>query len=91
MRIRWTSDAANDLESIVIYILRENPAAARSVAQTILEAVAALKNFPRMGRPGHVEGTRELLFASLPYIAIYSVKNDVVEVLHIFHAAQDWH
>lgn len=90
MRVRWTTDAANDLESIATYILRENSAAARDVVQTIVDGITTLTTFPNRGRPGHVDGTRELLFPSLPYIVIYSTKKDAVEILRIYHAAQNW-
>jgi hypothetical protein len=29
-------------------------------------------------------------FPSLPYIAVYSVKRQVIEILRLYHAAQDW-
>jgi addiction module RelE/StbE family toxin len=90
MRIRWTTDAASDLERIAIYLLRENPSAARKVTHTITDGITALTRFPNRGRPGHVEDTRELLFPSLPYITVYSVKRQVIEILRIYHAAQDW-
>jgi addiction module RelE/StbE family toxin len=90
MRIRWTTDAASDLERIAAYILRENPSAARNVIRTVTDGIATLARFPNRGRSGHVDDTRELLFPSLPYIAVYSVKKQVIEVLRIYHAAQDW-
>jgi plasmid stabilization system protein ParE len=31
-----------------------------------------------------------LTFAPLPYIVVYQVKPDVVEIARIFHGAQDW-
>lgn len=43
-----------------------------------------------MGRKGREEGTRELLHKRLPHIAVYRVKGDAIEILHIWHPAQDW-
>jgi plasmid stabilization system protein ParE len=31
-----------------------------------------------------------MVFASLPYIAVYRTKGDAVEILRVYHAAQDW-
>jgi addiction module RelE/StbE family toxin len=90
MRIRWTPDAANDLEQIARHILRDNPSAARTVIRTITDGIGDLKKFPRLGRPGQVESTRELVFPSLPYIVVYRIKDDNAEVLRIYHGAQDW-
>jgi plasmid stabilization system protein ParE len=39
MRVRWTTTAADDLSHIVEYIRKDNPAAARRVAQTIYHRV----------------------------------------------------
>jgi addiction module RelE/StbE family toxin len=88
-RIRWTTEAANQLEGIVDHILKDNPEAARKVARAILGRIENLKDFPRLGRPGEeVEGTRELL--SPPYVIVYRIKDDVAEILYIWHGAQDW-
>jgi len=90
MRIRWTSDAANDLEHIFHYIRRDNPIAARDVIRTITDGIANLRKFPKLGRPGQVKDTRELSFPSLPYIVIYRIKDESIEILRAYHAAQDW-
>ena len=88
-RIRWTTEAADQLEGIVDQILKDNPEAARKVARAILGRIENLKDFPRLGRPGEeVEGTRELV--SPPYVIVYRIKDDVAEILHIWHGAQDW-
>ena len=46
--------------------------------------------FPNRGRTGRIAGTRELVFGPLPYIAVYRVTEDIVEILRIYHGAQDW-
>jgi plasmid stabilization system protein ParE len=88
-RIRWTTDAANQLEGIVRHIQENNPDAARRAAQTILGRIGELEAFPNLGRPGEeVKGTRELVCP--PYVIVYRLKNDVAEILYIWHGAQDW-
>ncbi len=90
MRVRWTTNAAEDLASIVHRIREENPGAARRVAQTIFDGVSGLRLFPNRGRIGLAESTRELVFAPWPYIAVYEIVEDQVNVLRIRHASQDW-
>ncbi len=90
MEVRWSALAANDLERIYRHIAKDNPAAARVVVNTIHDGCAALKDFPRRGRPGRMKGRRELVFAPLPYIAVYQVKDYAVEISRIYHGAQDW-
>ena len=90
MRVRWTTNAANDLAHIVERIREHSPSAAQRVARTIYRAVAELRNSPYRGRTGMAENTRELVFAPWPYIVVYEIIEDHVNVLRIRHASQDW-
>lgn len=89
MRLRWTAPAAEDLYRIIRYIRRDNVTAARQVAKTIYDGCGSLIQAPYRGRKGKETGTRELIFPSLPYIAVYRVIEEVIEILHIWHGAQD--
>jgi len=90
MRVRWTTNAANDLAHIIERIREDNPAAAQRVAQTIYNSVAALKASPYRGRIGLADDTRELVFAPWPYIAVYEIIENQVQVLRIRHASREW-
>jgi plasmid stabilization system protein ParE len=37
-----------------------------------------------------MRGRRELVFAPLPYIAVYRVSDHSVEIIRIYHSAQNW-
>lgn len=91
MEVRWSLPAAKDLERICAWIERDSPEAARRVAIAIYEGCGQLKKFPNMGRVSHrMADRRELIFAPLPYIAVYRVKDDAVEISRIVHGAQKW-
>jgi len=90
MRLRWTTPAANDLYNIVQRIRRDNPAAATKVAKILYDECGRLRDFPRRGRKGRIEGTRELVFPGLPYIVGHTIQDQIVELLRIYHGAQDW-
>jgi toxin ParE1/3/4 len=91
MDVRWSLPAAEDLERICERIERDNPEAARRVAQTIYDGCERLKDFPYLGRTSsRMPGRRELVFTRLPYIAVYQVKEEAIEISRIFHGAQDW-
>jgi addiction module RelE/StbE family toxin len=88
IRVRWSPEAANDLKRIGERISKDNPTAALRVVRALYKGVTALRRFPRRGRFGREPGTRELVFAPHPYIAVYRVSNDVVEIVRIRHGAQ---
>jgi len=90
MMVRWSPEAAADFAAIVEYIHRRNPSAAERVAHRILDDVAALASFPQQARSGRIKGTRELVFSPLPYVAVYRIKDEVVEIARVLHGAQRW-
>lgn len=90
MRIIWTEPAARALESIQDYIARDNRRAAWEVAQRVRKAVNQLEEHPKMGRPGRVRGTLELVIPGLPYMVPYRIKGGDVQILSVFHAARKW-
>jgi toxin ParE1/3/4 len=89
-RIRWTVTAATDFARIVERIREDNPPAAQRVARAIYKGVEALGTFPHRGRAGLAPETRELVFPPWPYIVVYEVLDDSVQILRIRHASQDW-
>jgi len=91
MDIRWTPEANSNLEQIGLRIARDNPEAALKTIGIIFERIEQLAIFPHRGRSGRDPGTRELVLAPLPYVAVYRVTDSVVEVLHIWHGAQSRH
>ena len=89
MIVRFSYKAQADIQSIYDYIAARNPTAAGSVVRTIELSTRRLAQFPLSGRAGAVETTRELVISRLPYIAIYRVSGSTVEIIGVFHSAQD--
>jgi addiction module RelE/StbE family toxin len=87
-KIRWSTEAADQLETAVKHIQQDNPSAAQNVAEAIIDRIEQLAAFPGLGRLGEVKGTRELV--SPPYVVVYRSTEEIVEILHIWHGAQDW-
>ena len=88
MRIRWTSAAAADLQYISDYLEEHHPRFRESTMRKLYHAIRDLKRWPWRGRPG--EGaTREILFPPMPYVAVYRVREQTIEVVRIYHAAQN--
>jgi toxin ParE1/3/4 len=89
VRLVVSHAARADLAAIVRYIALDNPRAARSVRRAIAAAALRLKTFPRSGRLGHREGTRELIVPDVPFMLVYEVTDDTLVVLAVLHGARD--
>lgn len=90
MRVFWSYSATNDLVHLRQYIAEHNPSSANRVARRILDAVTFLKAQPKLGRPGRVPNTRELIVSNTPFIVPYHIEGDVIEILRVYHAARMW-
>jgi len=86
----WLPSAQRDFDSIVDYIAEDDPRAAIEQGDEIEHQLACLERHPSLGKPGRVKGTRELVIARTPYVAVYPVLNERVEIMRILHGAQQW-
>lgn len=89
MKIEWRELASDDLLCILSYIAQDNPVAAYDVDAKIHQQVAMLSSQPEIGRPGRIKGQKELVLIGLPYIVPYRIIGEVVEILRVFHTAQE--
>ena len=86
MRIRWTEAAVGDLKSICDYVAeRDGDDQARRIAFRIYELLNSLTDFLRRGRK---PGTRDFVFQGLPWLAVYRIRDEAVEIDRILHGAQ---
>lgn len=90
MQVVWSPVAAQDIERIVEFIDQDNPVAARAVAKRLYEAAATLNAFPYRNRKSRVSGNYDLIFTDLPYIIVYRIRADLVEIVRVYHSAQQW-
>ena len=88
--VAWSLLARRDLEQLRVYIERDNPRAAARTADRILDAAERLEQFPYLGRPGRETATRELVVPRTPYLLIYRVRGEALEMLRVLHGAQRW-
>jgi toxin ParE1/3/4 len=89
-RIEYADRFFRRIEDIRERIAEDDPQGAIRVILRIREAVGRLAMSPRLGRPGRVPGTRELIVSGTPYIVPYRVKEDVVQIITVLHGAQKW-
>lgn len=91
MKVRWVEAAKQDRADIVDYIGVENPRAGLKMEQLFSRAAARLADFPMLGRPGKIPGTRELI-PHESYRLVYEVDEaaGTVWVLALVHTARQW-
>jgi plasmid stabilization system protein ParE len=77
------------LQQISDYLAAYFPRYRQSTLQKLYSTVQSLRQSPHRGRPGAEMGTREILFPPLPYVAVYRLNQDAIEVLRIYHGSQD--
>ena len=87
-KIKWLAKAEEDLISIENYIAEENILAAIEVSERILASVARLADHPKIGVSGRVKGTRELVALKTPFIVIYRLEGDSVQIIRVLHGAR---
>lgn len=91
MHVRFSPTAESDLDGIHNYIAEHNPAAALRIIDTLILAADQLGAFPFLGRPGRIDGTRELTVPRTPYILIYTLPDAYhVDVETIVHTRRQW-
>ena len=59
MQLRWTEEAANDLEHIIDYLFEHAPDRAAGLVRTVYDAPAGLLTFPNRGRLGNISPLRQ--------------------------------
>lgn len=87
--LEWKATAIADLLAIIDYISDDNPDAAQVLKDEIEHKTSLLPERPQMYRAGRVDGTREMVVRP-NYIVVYAESPEMVTILRILHAAQQW-
>ena len=91
MRVIWSHAAQDDVLDIADYYDRIAPNLADEILQRLEDASVPLIDFSQLGELIDVEGdVRKRSVAGTPYILLYVVASDRVEVQRVVHARSDW-
>ncbi len=98
MKVIWTARARVELDEIADYVAPISASAALALVRRLRQAGKQLGEHPHMGRPGRVDGSRELVVNGTPYILPYRVRDILpyrvrdgrVEILAVLHASRQW-
>ena len=89
MRVIWTPEAQQDRADIWDYIAADNPRAAVRIDELFSDAATRLAEHPKLGRPGQIAGTRELI-PHESYRMVYEIERETVWLLALVHTARQW-
>ncbi len=89
MTVIWTPEAQQDRADIWDYIAAEDPRAAARMDKRFSDAVAALVKHPKLGKPGKISGTHELI-PHESYRLVYEIERETIWILALVHTARAW-
>ena len=87
MTLNWARRAQHDLLDLEEFA-RQKPSLGNRIADALETACEQIISFPQSGRPGRVEGTREVVLSGSPYILAYKVQAAHITILAIIHGAR---
>lgn len=88
MEVVWGEGAREDFDRAVDFMTEQSPAGAQRVGAKILKAVALLEHFPEIAPASKHRGLRQLVVTKTPYLVVYRVEADRVEIRAVIHAKQ---
>ena len=88
--VLWSASSVRHLQQVVDYLQGESSGGAIIVRRRILQTARRAGQMPFSGRVGRIDGTREAVVPRTPYIVVYRVSAQTVEIVGIWHAARLW-
>ena len=87
MKLKYSSDAVEDLMRLREFIAEHDPVAAGRIAQRLVTGIRTLKAYPRLGHPvsraPDPQSVRDLVLGS--YVVRYVVFDTHILVLRVWH------
>ncbi len=84
VKIFWLKTATRNRFQQLDYIAADNPAAAVRIDTQIENQTALLLAHPLIGRAGRVAGTRELVISDSPFLLVYRIRGQRIEILRCY-------
>lgn len=89
MKVLWSPEALQDRIDIWDHIAADNPLAVAHMDELFSDGATRLIEHPKLGRPGKIPDTRELIVHP-NYRLIYEINQDTVWILTLIHTARLW-
>jgi toxin ParE1/3/4 len=87
MKLRWDAGALEAVRIMWVIRARTDSAAARSFAVRVAEVTGRLLTLPMSGRPGIQKGMWLLPVPGAPFVFVYRVEGETVDILKMIHTA----
>lgn len=88
-RVVWREKALADLATIHEWLRSYDDADPDRALMRIRAAADSLARLGDIGRPSRVEGVRELSVRNAPYVIAYRLSAAEVDILAVYHTAQN--
>jgi addiction module RelE/StbE family toxin len=85
----WTREAEQDRTDIWDFIATDSAIAAAKMDELFSTAAERLTDYPQLGKPGEISGTRELI-PHENYRLVYEVDRHAIWVLALIHTSRCW-
>jgi len=86
--VTWKRLAEEKLQSNILFYAKAGPITAWWVYEEVLKRAEQLGKFPEIGRKGRLKNTREFVLTGTPFILVYHLIANQVEILNVLHGAQ---
>ena len=86
----WSRSARDDLFAIAEHYREIDPDLPSILLVRITTAPLVLMDQPRLGAPTHVPEVRKWLVRGTPFLLLYAVRPDRVEIRRVVHSSTDW-
>jgi plasmid stabilization system protein ParE len=88
MRVRFRRLAKEQVKEIEAWYEAEQPGLGEAFSGELSRCIATMEAFPRM-RPLVLPGVRKAIMQRFPYSLLYTIENEEVVVLSVFHQRRD--
>lgn len=87
LKLKWSLRSLSDIARIVDFISKDNPSAGQLLAISMRAKAEHLRAFPYLGKEV-MPGVRELILHR-NYLLTYRIKPGSVEIIQVWHVAQE--
>jgi len=88
MRVVWGDAAQQDFDAAIAFLRAQSPRAALRIGNRIMTTIGLLERFPELAPTSRHRGLRQLVVPKTPYLVVYRIHDDQVEIRAVIHAKQ---